>query len=155
MTKTLTSYILELLQDPKNREIVNEGQDWFEVDYDFSEKGLYFTFSEKDNDFSESFHYNLWELLPEFAQIAVAKWCIKLFPAFQEENPKFKKLENAIKQNQLLCNNIQTGQVIVAESYLLAGYLPAAKTLSEALLKSGAMTVDELEEEWRNLKKVG
>jgi hypothetical protein len=64
---------------------------------------------------------------PQIRQILLA------FKEVLGENPNFKLLENAIKENQLLCNNKYTGLITVSDIFLLDGGLPIPKSQAEAL----------------------
>jgi len=133
---TLTNKIIQLLQDPENRKIVNDGQNEFECSrIKYSIKILYKdsvigTVLTTENNFTD-----------KAIIFCFVRYCIKLLPAFQEKNKELDKFTAPTAGNY----NLNTA--------FMLHYYYTPKTLSEALLQSGAMTVEELEEEYKRLAK--
>jgi hypothetical protein len=118
----LQNKILTLLQDPENRKIVNEGQDEFSVDKLGDDLWVWV-----QNGYNE-----ILEQAYDMARLTVYRYCIKLLPEFQVENPRYKKSLGEINGVNMVLADFN-------------------KTLAEALLKCGAMTTEELETEYERL----
>jgi hypothetical protein len=126
LTPDLPKDVTTLLQDPENQKIVNEGQDEFETAFDVGgiPNEVGFKFDFTDTMDFHTFDWHCYDTL----QVAILKWSIKLLPAFQTINPYWDMAHELMKDMR-------------------------PQTLSEALLKSGAMTVEELNEEYKRLTK--
>jgi hypothetical protein len=133
MTK-LTNDVLTLLQDPENRKIVNDGQDEFGVGTMVGYRQGQLAF--KLNDETVPFCF---DDLSGANKLSILRWCIKLLPAFQVEIDEY---------NEIMESHATLYSVVKRMAEL---HIP--KTLSEALLKCGAMTTEELETEYERLMK--
>jgi hypothetical protein len=174
LTADLIKNVTTLLQDPENRKIVNEGQDVFEVSYKeytaLKTARIHFDF-----DFYE-FIPPL-ERLPECLQFIVLRYCIKLLPAFRIPSNKVKELKNKLEKGREHIRNFvvdikdsepyimyadhgsflaefkqRLDNKLWLEYHAMSKTIPA--TLSGDLLESGAITVEELCEEYKNIMSV-
>ena len=155
---TLTNKILELLQDPDNRKIVNEGQHYFKVTYHAEYQLLHIDFI-----FVSPTYF---DILKECLKFVCIIHCIKLLPYFQHtikndyiiiKYQDINKLsEHGYSSELTTMPNYFKLEVTCApdqtdKSMNIAHYIKDTKTFSEALLQSGAMTVEELEKEYKKL----
>ena len=144
----LINKITTLLKEPENRKIVNEGQDYFEVilekrDRCFHDsdiiKFVYYDLIDTRDEKHQRYEYYFDNDLPHIVKLPILMFCIKLLSAFQVAT------DNIIDEHVIVRvddNGVEYPDV-----------QPIYQTLSEALLKSGAMTVEELSKEYERLTK--
>jgi hypothetical protein len=166
MSGALTTKILKLLEDPKNREIVNAGQKIFEVytSTDFRGEINYIKFNTVGIYITELFLKYTTDLNNDVQGLAFVTClnCIKLLPEFQKENPK--KIESVSITSLTSSNNLMYDQIFAKigdsnfRKYTLSNFIMKElrdvyqpEIISEAILKSGAMTVAELNQEYEKL----
>jgi len=165
LTNDLIKDITTLLQDPENRKIVNEGQPYFGVGtmVGYKQGELAFRLNIEDVPFA-------FDDLSEGDKLFIIRHCIKLLPAFQDKIKndyiliKYQDIKT-LSEHGYDCELVTTPGRFKLEvschpyyeptgsDQTIANYIKDTTTLSQALLKSGAMTVSELESEYKRLTK--
>lgn len=148
----LLKKIIQQLDDPKNLEIVNGGQSWFVLGHRHVDNS---TWVSRLQEWTTDLIY-----LDEGNKLFAIRHCINLLPCFELEinqppmpfsfetpDPIHRIGDAGYKEAlQKVVEGLQNGQIKMS---VKTDYIP--QTIRQALLCSGAMTVEELEQEYLKL----